>query len=248
VRSKFQLGFKRDINLLEQIAQSKPDVRAKLNSALGDSEKEVVQGISSNEKSKASLADNLKLSADSGSTTQEAAIISLTSLRRSGFDRIEKLEQEYAQKYKSDLASDLLKNADSNERKRITDLLTSGGVDAKQEFFDSYREMLKSESGFSPDGSRLTLEQANISYSQAIQKYEQVYQTLPLEKKAVLDKFFGESLNSYRDSKEKTAEIASDMAITAASLVSAPLSGFTCCGHRGSDENGANGWNSWSRL
>ena len=218
---KVDLGFPKN-DLLPAIAAAPQAERDAAMKKLDANEQQIVQAIRSNKDGKPDLADRIReFTTGAGGDASDFK----DELSKLSFADRQALKDEYAKKYKSDLDNDFLGKLKGAEQDQYKALLTPGMSDGRQQYYDNYHQMLRSESGFSPDGSQLTMERANDLYANSLEEYQKVYKTLPPEKQQALDKYFGDSLEQYKASKEKLAEILVDATITAAALAATPFTG-----------------------
>ncbi|CAN5736940.1 hypothetical protein BH10CYA1_BH10CYA1_34340 [soil metagenome] len=218
---KLELGFDKK-DLLPQIAAAPPAERDAAMKRLSAEEQQVVQAIQANKDAKPDLADRIRTMAIGAGGDPADFKSDLTKL---SFADRQSLKDEYSKKYHHDLDADFLSKVKADERSSFIAVLTPAETDGRQRYYDNYHRMLQSESGFSADGSKLTLERANDLYASSLEEYQKVYKTLPPEKQEALDKYFGDALEQYKASKEKLAEIVVDATITAVALAATPFTG-----------------------
>jgi cation transport regulator ChaB len=223
---KTDLGYSKD-QVLMSAAAAPPAERDRAMQNLNDDEKAIVNGIRQNADGKPDLADRIRMMATGAGGNPEDFKDELTKL---SFQDRQNLKDEYSKKYGHDIDNDFLSKVNSQEKSSYENLLRPATTDGRQTYYDNYHRMLESESGFSPDGSQMTLERANDMYQQGLEEYQKVYKTLPREKQEALDKYFNQALEQYKDSKEKLAEIVVDATITATALAAAPFTGGASLG------------------
>ncbi|MCC7530408.1 MAG: FHA domain-containing protein [Candidatus Melainabacteria bacterium] len=220
---KLLLGMsKKDV--IAEIATAPDKEREAALSSLSDDERKVAESIAQNADKSPSIADRIR--AYTLGLGGECAEFK-DALKEMSYDQRRWLKSEYARKYGINLENDFLKKVNEKDRSTYKELLTPAKTDARQRFYENHAAMLKSDSGWSADGSKLTLERATTLYSTALEEYQKIYKTLPQEKQEALDKYFSESLEQYKDSKERLAEVMVDAVITATALAAAPFTAGT---------------------
>ncbi|HEY9679689.1 MAG TPA: FHA domain-containing protein [Drouetiella sp.] len=220
-QQKAELGFDKK-DLLPAIAAAPEAERAEAMKNLSSDEQQVVNSIAANPDHKPDLADRIRsMAIGSGGDPADFK----DELGKLSFADRQALKEEYTRKYGKDLDQDFLDKCKDSDKSTFTNLLKPSESDGRQNYYDNYHRMLESESGFSADGSKLTLEKANDMYAASLEEYQKVYKTLPAEKQKALDEYFGSALEQYKSSKEKLAEIVVDATITAAALAAAPFTG-----------------------
>lgn len=222
---KLSLGFPRQDVISELPAATQAERDAVGNSLTPDEKAVVDAAASKNTDHQLDLADKMRLAAIGSKGAPLSTDEIAQQLGQLSNEQKIALKNEYATKYGGkDLDTDFGQSLDNDgARLKFRQLLETTTGDGRQHYYDNYAAMLKSESGFSLDGSKLTMERANDLYATSIQEYQRIYKTLPPEKQQALDKYFGDSMQQYKDSKEKLAEIVVDATITAAALAAAPL-------------------------
>lgn len=218
---KADLGYSKD-QVLSSVAIAPQAERDAATRYMSADEKAVVEGIRQNTDSKPDMADRIRMMAIGAGGSPEQFKEELGAL---SFADRQKLKDEYTKKFGKDLDEDFLSKVDKKEASAYANLLRPTDTDGRQTYYDNYHRMLASESGFSADGTRLTLERANDMYQEGLESYQKVYKTLPPEKQKALDDYFNKSLEQYKNSKEKLAEIVVDATITATALAAAPFTG-----------------------
>ena len=106
-------------------------------------------------------------------------------------------------------------------------LLTAGPTDGLQDYYNNLESAAHSESGYSPDGSRLTLERSSQLFAENLQQYQSKYLSLPREKQVELDSLFKDALKSYQQSKQNFAQKLTTFIETAGALGIGIASGGT---------------------
>jgi hypothetical protein len=221
---KLSLGFDRK-DVISELPSAPAAERAAAEKKFSPEETQVIEQAAQNPDHQLDLADRMRLSAIDSKAAPSSSDDIQTDLSKLTNDEKIALKNEYAKKYGGgDLDTDFAKSLDNSADKlKFSQLLATTDSDGRQNYYDDYDAMLKSESGLSPDGSKLTMERANDLYATSLQEYQKIYKTLPPEKQQALDKYFGDSMKQYKDSKAKLAEVVVDATITAAALAAAPL-------------------------
>jgi hypothetical protein len=207
-------------DVLEQLVTASQSEREQAYPLLRSQEKAIVEAARQNSDGKLDLADRMRsFIIGSGGKYSDFK----DALSKLDPAEVKALKDKYTNKYHGDIDNDYLAKVDSAERTNYAGYLATTSSDGRAKYYQDYASMLKSESGISPDGSKLTLERAGDLYANSMQEYQRIYKTLPKEKQEALDKFFGTALKEYKDSKQKLAEIAVDAAITAGAVAAAPI-------------------------
>jgi YD repeat-containing protein len=219
--AKLQLGYPKQ-DLLPEIAKAPQEVRDRVISGLSSDEQRVVRVIAENN-GQVTLADKMRMfTIGSGGNPADFK----EELKKLEPAQIQQLKDEYSKKYGVDLDNSFLEKIDKKERNAYKDLLTPHQTDGRQTFYENYSAALKSlNTGFSADGSGDTVTRSLDESANMLERYQSIYQTLPKEKQEALDKFFNDSLEQYKDSKEKLASLAATVVITAAALAATPFTG-----------------------
>lgn len=233
LQSKLELGYPKN-ELIPEIAKAPQAQREEAMKNLSEQERAIITAAQSNNPpGELTLADKMRLYNVSGAGDPAQFKAALSELAKGDHSGIQKLKDEYNRKYGSDLDNDFLKKIKDDkefgkEVNSFKDLLTPSESDGRQRFYDNYRDALKSlGTGVSADGSSLTVQRSLDEYANQLEHYQSIYKTLPKEKQEALDKFFNDSLEQYKQSKEKLAELVTTVVITAAALAAAPFTGGT---------------------
>ncbi|HEY9786735.1 MAG TPA: FHA domain-containing protein, partial [Candidatus Obscuribacterales bacterium] len=134
----------------------------------------------------------------------------------------QKLKDEYARKYGSALNDDFLNKVDDKDLIEYKTLLTPTKADSRQIYFDIMRQLHDNGGGVTADGTEMTVQRASQMYAEALEKYGG---DIPENERKILTEYFGESLEQYKASKEKLAEIVVDATITVAAVAATIASG-----------------------
>lgn len=226
LQAQLDLDFSKD-KLLPAIAAAPAAERNGLRSQLTAPEQQVLDAVVANPNHQLTIADKMRLFVigDGGNYSDFAA--DLDKLHRENkFNAIQDLKDEYAKKYHSDLNNDFLDKVSTKEKSKYTELLTPSNGDGRQPFYDNLNKLLR-EDGVTVDGTGLTMQRSSDLAATTLEEYQRIYQTLPRETQQALDKYFNDSLDQYKQSKEKLAEIASTALITAAALTVIVATGGT---------------------
>lgn len=218
---QMRMGFPRK-DVIPQMAVASQEERDAAMRFLSPAQKQVLQEIMNNPDQKPTLADRMRLFASGSGGAYTDFKEELQGLT---YEQRQQLKEEYQRKYGRDLDNEFLSKVDEKDKGAYKDLLTPASLDGRQRFFDNYMQMIKSDSGFSPDASQLTLERASDLHATSLEEYQKIYKTLPPEKQQALDAFFNDALKQYQGSKEKLAEVLVDATITAAALAATPFTG-----------------------
>ncbi|CAN5562787.1 hypothetical protein BH10CYA1_BH10CYA1_26330 [soil metagenome] len=205
-------------DLIVQVATASEADRAVLRQKLTAQEQQILDAVISSTDHKLTVADRMRLFliGDGGNYTDFEDM--LDKLHKSNkFDQIQQLKDEYATKYAGDLDNDFLSKVSDKDKSHYKDLLTPANGDGRQSFYDNLKKYLV-ESGIVFDGTAQTNQRSVDQLASTLAEYQKVYQTLPPEQQKALDAYFNDSLEQYKSSKEKLAELASTALITAASL------------------------------
>lgn len=149
----------------------------------------------------------------------------LEAMRRqpNGFVKLQQLKDEFSGKYGRNFDEAFLSKVDERDRNIYKDLITPTNSDGRQTFYENVWKALRSDSGYSPDGTGPTLQRSVDKAATALEDYQRVYQTLPPEKQRALDEYFNQAFEEHKQSKEKLAEVVFTAAVTAAALAAIPF-------------------------
>ncbi|HEY9784730.1 MAG TPA: hypothetical protein V6D17_04945 [Candidatus Obscuribacterales bacterium] len=221
VALKISLGFdKKDV--IKGVVDANEQERAEAMKRLSPDERKIVEAALSNPDRKMSVVDRMRLFAIGSDKDYQQFHQELKDMP---FEERQKLRGEYARKYGSDLDNDFLSKVEGKDRLEYKQLIAPAEGDGRQTFHERFQQVLKSEAGMSADGSRLTMQKANDQFANGLAEYQRIYQTLPPEKQQALDKYFGDAIDQYKQSKEKLAELMADAIITAGALAATPFTG-----------------------
>ncbi|HEY9676688.1 MAG TPA: FHA domain-containing protein [Drouetiella sp.] len=224
VQSKVDLAFPKE-QIIADAAKATDAERAQIRAQLSPQEQQILDAVAKNPNHEFTTADKMRLFAlgEGGDAAEFKA--ELQKLRANGdFSSVQALKDEYAKKYGGDLDNDFLNKVSDSEKRSFTGLLTPSTSDGRQTFYDNMSKLL-GEDGSVGDGTGLTMQRAVDQNANMLEEYQRIYKTLPLDQQQALDKYFNDSLEQYKGSKEKLAEIASTALITAASLVAIAATG-----------------------
>jgi hypothetical protein len=207
--------------LYAEVAQRPEAERANLLKYLNEDEKKLVENAR-NQNGQTTLADDLRSFVIGDGSKYQSFEDQLKALSP---QQKQDLKKEYQSKYGS-LDDQFLARVDRKDKVQFRNYLDPAiSVDGRQDYYDNLRERLKSDSGFSADGSGLSVERASILHAEELQKFQSQFKNLPADKQELLNKQFAESIEQYRESKGKLKEIVVDATITTAAIVAAPFSG-----------------------
>jgi hypothetical protein len=152
-------------------------------------------------------------------------------LRRLSPQQLQQLKNEYARKYGSDLDDDFLNKVDQKDYVQYKDLLSPVQPDGKQDYFDDLGKLLRSENGRGSIGAQQNAERALQLYAEQLQKAELNGKPLDAATQQELNKYFGQALQDYKDSKEALARqlisLGQDALIFGSGLLAIAASGGT---------------------
>lgn len=223
---KLELNFPK-ADLIVDMAKASEKERNELRVHLNAQEQEVLDAVLADQKHELTIADKMRLFVIGDGGSYEDFKDELEKYHKDkNFAAIQDIENEYTKKYHSNLNNDFIAKVADKDKSLYTDLLTPANGDGKQNFYDNLTAYLE-KSGISIDGSGQTNQRAIDQFASTLQEYQKVYQTLPRETQEALDKYFNDSLDQYKASKEKLSELASTALITAAALATVIATGGT---------------------
>jgi YD repeat-containing protein len=226
LQSKLDLNFSK-VDLIGEIAKAPEAERSQLRGQLNEQERQVLDAAVSNPNQELSTADKMRLFiiGDGGNYSDFQGELD-TLHKTNDFNAIQNLKDEYSRKYHGDIDNDFLNKVSSSDKNLYKNLLTPENGDGRQTFYDNLKKQLD-ENGLSVDGTSSTMQKSIDQNANALEEYQKIYKTLPPDAQQALDKYFNDSLEQYKQSKDKLAEIVVDAAITAAAVTAVIASGGT---------------------
>lgn len=223
---KLELNFPK-ADLIVDMAKASEQERNELRAYLNAQQQEVLDAVLADPKHELTIADKMRLYVIGDGGNYEDFKDELEKYHNDkNFAAIQDIKNEYAKKYHSNLNNDFIAGVADKDKSLYTDLLTPSSGDGKQNFYDNLTAFLN-KSGITFDGSGRTNQRAIDQFASTLQEYQKVYKTLPRETQEALDKYFNDSLDQYKVSKEKLSELASTALITAAALATVIATGGT---------------------
>lgn len=218
--SKLDMGFKKT-DVIAELGHATAAERTAAERFLNPQERQIVENLSK-QNGEMTTADKLRtfiVTGDGNYKDFQAELAKLSNAQK------QELKDEYSRKYGGALNEDFLSKVtgEQGEKNIYRQYLTPTDSDGRQDLYDNYAKLLESRSGFSADGTVLTAERANQLHADALEKYNREFQKLSPEQQKAMNEFFGQSMEQYKNSKEKLAEILTDATITAAALAAAPF-------------------------
>ncbi len=203
VEQKAELGL-RTKDFFIDAATASPEERQKLydSKLVNDDDKKLIDTLVK-QNGKMDLADEIRsfvLKDGTDVTTFGDKLKALTP------DQKQELRDEYTKKFGSTIDDDLLSRVDTADRNNFRTYLTATSVDGRQDFYDNLERALKSESGFSPDGSQEVLDRSLTDQAALLGDFQSKFEKLPADKQEQANKYFSEALKDYQTSKEEFAE------------------------------------------
>lgn len=220
VSAKLWLDMPRK-GLYAEVAQAADAERTNALKYLNDDEKQLVQVVQK-QNGKSTLADDLRSFVIGDGSKYQSFENQLQSLTP---EQKQALKSEYQAKYGS-LDDQFLSRVDSKDQVLYKKYLSpESSFDGRQDYYDNLVQRLKSQGGFSPDGSGLSVERASTLQAEELQKFQAQFKKLPKEQQEALNKQFAEAIDQYRQSKGKLKDLVVDSTIAAAAIAAAPFSG-----------------------
>ena len=220
VSAKLWLDMPRK-GLYAEVAQSSEEQRKDALKYLSDDEKQIVLNAQK-QNGKTTLADDLRsFVVGDGSKYQsfEEQLKALTPEQKQA------LKNEYQSKYGT-LDDQFISRVDAKDQLQYRKYLNpQKSFDGRQDYYDNLSERLKSASGFSTDGSELSVERASSLQAEELQKFQAQFKTLPAQEQDALNKQFARAIDEYHQSKGKLKELVVDTTVAAAAIAAAPFSG-----------------------
>ncbi|HEY9731162.1 MAG TPA: FHA domain-containing protein [Drouetiella sp.] len=203
VEQKAELGL-RTKDFFIDAATANPDERQKLYASglVTDDDKKLIDTLVK-QGGKMDLADEIRSFVLKDGTDVQTFADKLKSLTP---EQKQELRDEYTKKYGSTIDDDLLSRVSTSDRNNFRTYLTATGVDGRQDFYDNLERALKSESGFSPDGSQEVLDRSLTDQASLLSDFQAKFESLPADKQEQANKYFSEALKDYQTSKEAFAE------------------------------------------
>lgn len=172
----------------------------------------IIDQIAANPGGKPDLADRLRsfvVGDDTKYSDYESRIRALSP------EQLQQLKSEYARKYGHDFDLDFLSKVDEKDQINYRNLLSPTRGDGRQDYFDSLGKLLRSENGYGSAGTQANAERALQLYGEALQSASINGKPLSPEVQDQLNKYFGEALQNYKDSKEELAKQLIELGETA---------------------------------
>lgn len=203
VEQKAELGL-RTKDFFIDAATASADERQKLygSGLLNDDDKKLIDTLVKQD-GKMDLADEIRSFVLKDGTDVQTFADKLKALTPA---QKQELREEYTKKFGSTIDDDLLSRVSTSDRNNFRTYLTATGVDGRQDFYDNLERALKSESGYSPDGSQEVLDRSLTDQASLLSDFQAKFESLPADKQEQANKYFSEALKDYQTSKEAFAE------------------------------------------
>ncbi len=127
-------------------------------------------------------------------------------LRGLSDEALQELKEDYTASFGTSVEGDFLAKVEPADRETYEQLLAVGSSDGRQAFYDNLETGLRSLSGFTADGSDLTLERTLGNQGALLQDFSARFEALPQELQQKANQLFQEALEDYSASKEQFAE------------------------------------------
>lgn len=203
-----------------QLSRVSADERDEALGKMGDGQKDIAQNVLK-QNGELTLADQFRSFVIDGGSDFKTFIEPLKQAHSDG--TLEHLKDEYAAKYKHDLADDLHEKLGGADEDQSMDLLNPAGTPAREDFYQILDG--NGPSGISPDGTELTRQRAIDEFATTLEKYQSQYKDLPDHERHKLDAFFAEADKQYKESKEAFAKFVVNAALVGTAVIAAPFTG-----------------------